>query len=373
MSHSHHNAAQGDLPPVVLPASTKTEVGLQDVQWIRKGYGLSETQTFYLFPKEGGFVLLQVAYSEISYSPLTQVTLYIKTPSLTFYKSASYGGSSLVVSPQGFVCEAVTVEMQENANGLLTFLVSHKSKEAVMEFRLELTDKVMQTGDGLVRLNTGSTEDGTVLQQYGVRGNLTGHIMANKTMCTLDGYGTYLHQLQGIKPHLIASKWTQFTFQSDKLAVSTTSGHTPKHYGSSFFSTLAMRLSQDNHLYTLTSTNTQLTTLATAVDPHTGYEIPTSFRVTASGQASVAPADSTAAPTLEIETTFALDHAAWHRIDVLSEMPWLVRKAIQLLVANPYVYQFVVDHCEVVVKKDGKVLTTEKGRAMFELSFTNPE
>ncbi|KNE69188.1 hypothetical protein AMAG_19880 [Allomyces macrogynus ATCC 38327] len=76
-----------------------------------------------------------------------------------------------------------------------------------------------------------------------------------------------------------------------------------------------------------------------------------------------------------------MDKRHVRRIDVLSELPWLLRKAIQVLVSKPYVYQHVVgpgapdvgETIEVVVKKGAEVVVHEKdGTALVEVTFTNP-
>ncbi|ORZ36726.1 oxidative stress survival, Svf1-like protein [Catenaria anguillulae PL171] len=343
---------------VALPQTIPTPAA---VAWLKEGSGYSETQTFYLFPATGGLCFVQLAYSEVSLSPLAQVTVYISTPSCSYFKSFNNSGSALKVAAgdrAGSTCNDYSVTSAGDGK----FVIALKNKEVVANLTVDLSaESTLKVGDAKVHFTPkgGAKPDGYLATTYGTRGTASGVIMANGAAVDVSGRATLVHQYQGISPHKIATQWNFFTFATPSISLTTVSGTTPATYNSETFATLAADVTG---LGSLVATEQSLEFPTTAVDATTGYAVPKTFKM-----------HSVLNNGYTLEASGNLDFGKVNRIDVLGELPWLVRKAVQYFVSKPFVYQYVDGSAKVVVKDaEGKVVAEEQGVGMFEVSFTNP-
>ncbi|KAJ3367580.1 putative cell survival pathways protein [Allomyces arbusculus] len=359
LSDSHHATS------IVHPESTPRPAPAAEGIWVKAGYGYSETETFYLYPATGGMVYVQMAYSELSYSPLAQVSVLVATPEVTFFKSYNHSGSALKLSPgqgaTGYSCEILKVARLPEANGTVTYQLSLKTREITLDATLvEPFPATIRVGDGAVHF----PGDAKLSQVFNLRSRVTGTVAIPKSgIVDLAGHGGLVHQHQSIAPHKIGAQWNFAAFQGDQLALSTISGTQP--HTAAPFSTLAMTLDGTHYV----STDAQFIVEASEQDKETHYQVPSKVRVVAK---AVRAADG---DEVEVEGAFAVTPAAVNRVDVLGELPWLIRKAIQLLVSKPYVYQNVAPATasEIVVRRAGAEVARSSGTAFVEVTYTNPQ
>ncbi|KAI9188083.1 putative cell survival pathways protein [Blastocladiella emersonii ATCC 22665] len=344
--------AQGTCVKSPAPVVSNT-----DLAWLKQGSGYSEAQTFYITPASGGLVYVQVAYSEVSVSPLAQVTVRVATPAVSFFKSFNNSGSALKVAADGVSATCNDYSVTKQGDNLLVAL---RDKEVVANLTVALTrDNTLQVGDGKIHFAApgAGKPDGFLLQTFGVRGVASGVLMANGTTLDLAGAATVVQQHQGISPHKIATQWNFFTFSSANLSLSTISGTTPSTYQAEKFGTVAANVRGESAV----AAAVELEFPSSAVDPSNSYAVPKEFMLT-----------TTLSNGHTVEASAPLDFARVNRIDVLGQLPWLVRKAVQYFVSKPFVYQFVETAHVVVRDAAGNVVVDESASAMFEVSFTNP-
>ena len=97
----------------------------------------------------------------------------------------------------------------------------------------------------------------------------------------------------------------------------------------------------------------------TEYDDFSGYQIPKSVKHTWEG------VDSSEQP-IKIELSLNLDRLL-DKIDVLSELPFLVRTFIQTFITAPFVYQWF-EYCKVIVTR-GSETTVLQGHTFHENTF----
>ncbi|KAJ1503997.1 hypothetical protein HMI54_007531 [Coelomomyces lativittatus] len=169
-------------------------------------------------------------------------------------------------------------------------------------------------------------------------------------------------------PHKIANRWQFINFVSPHLSMVTISGLTPKALHQETFGTLALHyldpITQTYH--SAVSSHIEYSFLNTLKDTPTNYLVPQQLEV----QAHLT--NDNGEPLLLTLHFANLNFNQVFRVNVLNELPWLVRKAIQLLFANPVVYQFLEQVSLKLQKKDSNVILAEvSGSAIFELTYTN--
>jgi hypothetical protein len=166
--------------------------------------------------------------------------------------------------------------------------------------------------------------------------------------------------MQGIAPHKLGSQWNFLNFQSPSISAATISGISSPLYSGEKFSTLVVQTEKDRHA----STESLVSLMETVEDKSTGYKVPLKAKVDSTWV-------SEEGKQMSLQVNLSLNHQEMHKVDILGELPWLVRKAIQLLVSKPFVYQFV-ETAELILKEDGVEILREEGTALFEVTYTNP-
>ncbi|KAI9138089.1 oxidative stress survival, Svf1-like protein, partial [Paraphysoderma sedebokerense] len=158
-----------------------------------------------------------------------------------------------------------------------------------------------------------------------------------------------------MKPHEAAESYQFVTFQSENISLSMVQTFPPKSdqiINSGIF-----------HFddYTAISVNPVMTFQESSVCSESGYVIPTKVEFRWNGKTIEDDQDYEVTLNVEIDERFT------KKVDVLAEVPYLLRKVIQMLVAKPYVYQ-TMQEVEVTCRIGDRVMQ-EKGRIFFEFAF----
>lgn len=379
-SHSHHNqpttferanplvsfTKQGSSQNVVSPSSSVHTLSLSPNTWNLSGSGFSEAETFYLWPKSGGFILLQLAYSEVvSMFPASHISLRVATPTISFFKSTSMSGNAFKSSHANskIECGSFTLNKSITPQGQLVIRLDQKTNDYTFSITLtHALGDLTQVGDGNVRFGQGL---GALQQTYGLKAHVQGHLYVGKHMCDLEGEGTTVHQYQASAPHKIADRWHFINYVSPDLSLVTISGVTPKSMQRDTFGTLVLRYKDPvtQASRTAVSSSLQLPFLRTTKDDDAGYTLPTQLQVQ-----SELINDLQEPLTLTIQ--FSLLQTPF-RIKVLNELPWLLRKATQVLFANPIIYHYLEPMQLHLSKPSGETIASVSGPALLEITYTN--
>ncbi|KAJ1501287.1 putative cell survival pathways protein [Coelomomyces lativittatus] len=244
----------------------------------------------------------------------------------------------------------------------------HHTKDYALEWTFVFPFALLQLDqDGTVHFGD---PIGGLHQVFGLKAKVQGQFQdkRNKSSHSLCGEGTFVHQYQETSPHKIANRWQFINFVSPHLSMVTISGLTPKALHQETFGTLALHyldpITQTYH--SAVSSHIEYSFLNTLKDTPTNYLVPQQLEV----QAHLT--NDNGEPLLLTLHFANLNFNQVFRVNVLNELPWLVRKAIQLLFANPVVYQFLEQVSLKLQKKDSNVILAEvSGSAIFELTYTN--
>lgn len=116
----------------------------------------------------------------------------------------------------------------------------------------------------------------------------------------------------------------------------------------------------DGQLISVSPTGT-VEVLEDDLDEETGYMAPVKLRYTFEGKTL----DGSDPVHVSLTTTPATSQS-FEKLDLLAELPWLVRKALQLLISKPFVFQYLHDQYEVEVQVGSGEKKTLKGRTFEE-------
>lgn len=186
------------------------------------------------------------------------------------------------------------------------------------------------------------------------RGKVSGELkQKNGAILSLEGVGFLVHAMQRDRPYLLAERWNFAVFHSKRVTLNLMEFHAPKNYGGVWMAQSALVL--DGQLRSATGEAHQ-TVLEEVKDNSSGYSIPKRARFNWKG------ADWEA--SIEVEPTLS------NKIDLLKQLPWMIRKFIQAFVTSPYDYMFW-DKVTVHLRLEGGEEIVEEGWMAHEVAFMN--
>jgi hypothetical protein len=244
--------------------------------------------------------------------------------------------------------ESKAGEHAANGNGSKSdaLKVSYHGASLSLDFQFEPQCSGIAFGDG--KITFGEDEaDGEIHMRFlpcGVaRGNMT---IAGESRA-INAVGLGVHQFQGIRPNLVAARWHLAVFISDKddageqtiafmIQVST-----PATYGSTIVNLGGVY--GDGRLLALCREG-KITSSSPNLEPHSGYYIPRHVRFEWRGV------------TIDNDPFYAncsvTPGILCERINLLDQLPFVMRKIVETFVTKPYVYQWV-DRAEFSVNFGG--------------------
>lgn len=109
------------------------------------------------------------------------------------------------------------------------------------------------------------------------------------------------------------------------------------------------------------SPNSTVEVLEEEIDEETGYSAPQKIRYTFIGKTLQSNED------VKISlTTNPATGQSFEKMDLLSELPWLVRKALQMLISKPFLFQYIDEGLEAEVQVGNGEARKLKGRTFEE-------
>ncbi|RKP11046.1 oxidative stress survival, Svf1-like protein [Thamnocephalis sphaerospora] len=334
------------------------ELTADDLRWTTPPGSCSETQTVYLLTEDNALFFIQLAYANAGFGATVQTSFrYFHHPTKNniFRTHSCYSSDFKLSSDRLSVnCKPISIQLNE-ARDEYTFLLE-KGKERI-RLQMKLVDRGYKLGKG--RTYYGKDESASyVSHRWFPRNVCSGTAYVDGKEYSLKGHGTFIHAFSGMKPHLVASKWHMATFHSPRAAVNLIQFQTPPRHGS--INVIQGSLVLDNKLLAVTVDN-DVDVLDSELDPHTGYYPATHLRLRWRGR-TLEDTPRALEISMEVHPTILCD-----RIDVLSELPWMVRKLVQALVAKPFVYEWH-EPTKVQIRLDDELIEDD-GHLLYECTF----
>ncbi|KAI8053876.1 oxidative stress survival, Svf1-like protein [Syncephalis plumigaleata] len=314
------------------PTELAGRLTTKDLQWTAISSACSESQTIYAMTEDNALFFIQLAYANAGFGTNIQVSYrYFQPASNTnIFGTHTCSNSDYKLSDDRLSvdCRPVSIHLNEAAD---TYKVSfHQDKEQI-DFTITVQDRGFTLGKG--RTYYGKGENAPYMaHRWWPRCMVKGVAILDGQMRTLDGRGTFIHAFAGMKPHTAASSTNLVLFHSSRVTLSLMEFTPPRHFNEENLLQGAIVL--DGALLAVTVKN-KLELLDEEVDDRSGYAVPRRIRIHWSGHTI-----EETSRKVDVTTEASLTVLAGC-IDILEQLPWLVRRLIQALVAKPYVYEWL--------------------------------
>ncbi|KAJ3273750.1 putative cell survival pathways protein [Borealophlyctis nickersoniae] len=298
-----------------------------------------------------------IVYSTMGFSPNVQISCrYYGPDNFKQGHAANVSGSYFKPSEDrlSVVCEPMTVKFDPIKSSYKVTLSS--PSPIIADFTFEPVDGFFQVNNGKVLFKEDDPSYGYISSQFIPKARVTGSIVLKGKVHELDGSGLFVKAIQ-VRPQNPA-RWNFANFQSENDALMMYQFEMPDGYGYTVDTVNYGSLVLDNKIVAVTVDNFA-EHHNTVHDSWSGYPVPTEIELMWSGQAKDGR-------PLKIHMKVPLKHLR-EKIDLLSELPYLLRTFIQSFVTSPFLYQWLEDvEVEVSLGDEKKVL---KGRLFHETTF----
>ncbi|KAJ3152354.1 putative cell survival pathways protein [Geranomyces michiganensis] len=339
-----------------VPANP-ANIPIENLKWVLDPSSATEANTFYIHTDAGAMLLVQIAYSTMSWSPSVQVSAAFHGPDGSKKRhTASLSGSSHKPSADGLsvTCENISIKCDAAKSSYKVVL--NAAPSFVADFEFVAGDGFFHGGEHQVPFKKDDPSVGYVSAQFSPKGRVTGHVIVDGKLHEINGSGLFVKALQKVPQSV--GRWSFIDFQNDKDALLMYQYELPDGYDYDFPLRSEGYVVLNNNTVAVTLDNrTRL--LKTAYDAFSGYEIPSAAEYSWSGTAFDGR-------PLTVKMELSLTHMI-DKIDLLGELPWMVRKFIQTCITAPFVYQWFEDATAEVTLGDEKF--TLKGKVFHENAF----
>ncbi|KAI8867946.1 hypothetical protein GQ42DRAFT_164466 [Ramicandelaber brevisporus] len=381
-----------------------------DTTWQASGTG-SESQTLYIITDDDAVVLAQIAWANIGLYPTIQATFRYNSADgkTTVHRTVTCSTFTPSADKRSVKTEFMSIDAAKDGKSW-TFMFGLTPAEAAHvrgTITFTATDRGYKIGsEGKVSL--GYDDAKFIAHKFVPYGKCDGVITINgRNNIMLSGKGTFIHAYgQGVKPHSVAQRWSLvvanmpvakvFTrpaggddsaWTAVQLETKDAGAHVSllRYLTDKAFGAENMGMGSvfwQGKLHAVTTSNTAKP-LNETLDHDTGYLVPGSVRYDLNGTtlpgynaATVSGADTSGAASTgaKVHAEITVNNAnQMARVDVLAELPYLIRRVIQALISKPYVYQFVGNGNATVIltdEADGSQTKLElDGRVFHEMTF----
>ncbi|CAG8517231.1 201_t:CDS:2 [Paraglomus brasilianum] len=332
-----------------------SDVTARDLEWTLASGSATETQTFYICTDSGHFCFVQMLHSNIGWYPTIQFSARFFGDGINTFKSGNMSNFKLSPDRRSATTDGMKIELNSECTKYTVSLVH--ANELLISFVFERVDRGFKIGEGKTFFGSDKST-GFVEHKFWPKGKVSGNVFINGKPFDLNGVGLFVHALQGMRPHLIATRWNFVDFHSDEVALSMVEFETTPAYGS-------VKVNQGSLVVkdklVGVSVKNAVEFLETELDEETGYHIPREINYTWNGKA------------LESEEAFRVNlkirpQTLMDKIDVLNEIPYVIKKIVQAMVAKPYIYQWYNEAtAEVIIGDKPPIIAT--GKLFNEATF----
>ncbi|KAJ3301655.1 putative cell survival pathways protein [Blyttiomyces sp. JEL0837] len=304
-----------DRAPSEVPVQTTT-VTEDDLKWQLSHSSATEGETFYMTLDNGAFTFVQITAR--FYSP----------DGTTRSKSYSPAGSALKLSEDRLSvdCDQMSIKFLPESFGFRVKVDC--GDEMFYDFEFIPTDALMQVNDGRVPFYEDPAA-GFVQASFGPKCKVSGTITIDGKKMSASGHGLFTKAIQN-KPQTIG-KWNFVNFQSDHDSLMMYEYEMPPNNTTKLDIVSIGALVRNGKNVALTTEN-RAVHVTRQLDSFSNYEIPTEVLLKWKGKTLDGEDFSCEIP---FKATKNMD-----KIDILSELPWMLRKFIQTFITAPFLYMW---------------------------------
>ncbi|GAN03294.1 survival factor 1 [Mucor ambiguus] len=341
-----------------------TALDEHDLNWTLASGSSTENQVFYLTTRSGGFAFVQLIHSNIGlWNPTITLTCRFYDPesSTSVFKNITMSKFELSADKRSVKTDFFNIQL-DAAQKLYKLNITHP--ELVVSLDFERVDRGFKVGEGKTYLGGDkSSAAGFVSHKFWPRCTVKGTFIVNQKIFESEGDGIFIHAIQGMQPQLIASNWNFVNFQSDKASIAMMQFQTTKQYGSVNINQGSLVL---NDRLVCVSIDNSVELLDLKKDEDTQYDIPQTIKLTWKGKTIKEEGQE---PKDVLITMTTEPRGLIEKIDVLAEIPYVIRKLVQSLIVKPYIYQWIDKSTAEITIGDEK--TTVEGHCFQELVFVS--
>ncbi|KAI9230166.1 MAG: oxidative stress survival, Svf1-like protein [Piptocephalis tieghemiana] len=324
-THQLHKPLDGWDPKTPKDAP----LGPQGVEWSLASGASTETQTYYMSLDDGGFFFLQVAYANFGFGPNVQLSYRYydpKNPSVSDFRSANLSASKFKLSEdkRSFHMNEVSSNTKDGRN--FSILLAYKEKA---QFTLTAQTEGFRLGTG--RTTFGVGEDASYIAhdwilQSRSEGTIT---LKDKSTRSLNGTATLVHAIQRGRPYALATKWKFAVAFGKRLTCNLISFQSADKWGGDWVGQSGIAI--DGKMLGATD--------QVFGEPDGEEEDETSGYLVPTGQTYRCEGTLSDGRPCKVEFHAPMKRLI-ERIDLLAQLPWMLRKVIQTFVTRPFLYQW---------------------------------
>ncbi|KAJ3033721.1 putative cell survival pathways protein [Rhizophlyctis rosea] len=334
-----------------------TNVPLEKLKWVLEPSNGTEGNTFYVTTNDGHFLLLQIVYSTMGFSPNVQIAMRFYGPN-GFKKghSANVAGGNFHLSEDRLSVQCAPMNVKFDPATLSYKVALAAPSPIIVDFTFTPDDGFIQVNDGKVFFHADDPTQGYVDSQFIPKGKVTGTVVADKKVYDLAGSGLFVKAVQ-FKPQNPA-RWNFMSFQNDKDAIMLYEWYMTPGWGYTIDHVNYGALVLDHKVVSVTVNNV-VKLLKSTHDSWSGFPVPSAIEYNFTGSTKDGQ-------PVTIRMTTPLVHLR-EKVDLLSELPYLLRTFIQSFVTSPFVYQWLEEsEAEITI---GEEVRKIKGTLFHETTF----
>lgn len=381
-----------------LPNTTKDlrkVVPLEEYSWRLEGSSwVTESRTFYLVSDAGEYILFHVGYTNAGWPvpPACQATACYfdprranhpvngwlsipppksrgifrskKTDEGLVRETAHYPATKMSISKSKTSLEVeqyeVVLQVDDCREKRRGFNLKYAGKTVTFELFFEPLTEAVTFGDGRILFGA-EQNDGLIHMKFIPSGKVSGSLTMNGVCKPFNGRGMGVHQFQGIRPTLVATRWTMSMFCSrdQQLSLFMIQVMTPPTYGNAvvnyggFVDATGLHVCRDG----------KITPFKPQLDPDSNYYIPHELLYEWHGETG---RDEKFTAECRVKPRMLCE-----RINLLDNLPFEMRKVMESFITKPYIYQWV-DACRVTLKI-GETTAEHDGWMVQEIAILNEE
>ncbi|KAG0743473.1 hypothetical protein G6F57_009797 [Rhizopus arrhizus] len=343
-----------------------TPLDENDLQWTLASGSSTENQVFYTTTRKGGFAFVQLIHSNISlWNPTISFTCRFYDPetNTSIFKNITMSKFELSADKRSVRTDFFNIQL-DTAQKVYKINITHP--ELVVSLEFKRVDKGFKVGEGKTYLGgDNASAAGFVSHKFWPRAESKGTFIINHQVHEIEGDGMFVHAIQGMQPQLIASNWNFIDFHSKEASIGMMQFQTTKQYGSVNINQGSLVL---NNQLVCVSVDNHVELMDLEKDPETEYDIPKRVKLTWKGK-TIKEQESDETKDVSIVMVVEIKNLI-DKIDVLAEIPFVIRKIVQTFVVKPYIYQWLDKAtAEITIGDQEKILT--EGRCFQELVFVS--
>ena len=354
----------------------------KEFKWSMAGSSwITEAQNFYVVGRDGSLVFFQIGYSNLGYTPSIHYLFVCRWPSTTCQLSARYFNPLKNINV--FESQSISAMRMKMSSDYTTVhakksgiehvhvmgdlgLIKLRFDEDPLGVQLNLRPECQpfQVSDGNIHFGQ-DMSDGFINMKFIPTAHATGWTqVGDGEKDPFEGHALVIHQFQGVRPHLSASRWNLAYFVGDTQRSGMTPSclfmiqlKTPDSYDDATINYGAIHHKHDS---LAVSVSNEIIHGESPIDEESGFPIPTLITykwhgVTFSDKKFTAVCEAT--PKVQCA-----------RICLLDNVPYVLRKVVETFVARPFVYQWL-DRAQIKLEIEGEEGECLEGWIFQELSL----